>query len=800
MKPLTHFLTLLGLLLAGFLSLASAQRLDDTWSVSVYGHTAQVNPDGSFQIPNVTLLDEFGESQQQRFDGLSDDFLRLSGYSIAGGVPRYVISSPFQLSNRTGGVTLRSSDFLFSTAPPDLPEFIRVLPGKRTLTSLGETTQVQVLAYKPDGTAAFTDNPSTDVTQRTAFTTYRSTNPRIATVSKDGLVTARATGSVYVVALHESISASARIEVVIPVTTVIVGRLVTVTNQAIAGASVELVGLGLTNAITSSNGSFRFDNVVIPENQTQVTVRFTEPGGRVTESVLSLRPNGISDVGLVRGGGATTFTTTVAGLVTDQGGRPLQGATITIQGQTLTASTAADGTFRLSGLTFPAGTERLTVTASLSGRTPRTVTPVAIPGGVTEAGTLQLFPSASSSGNDFVLVFQENEGTPTLSLVISSDEAATGQVTIPGLSFTSPFSVLPGEATSVAIPNSAEVTTTDGVINRGIRVSSDKPVRVYGLNRAASTTDAYTALPVAALGTRYRIMAHSGGLSGSQVGVVAAEDNTVIRVRPQTAVRSRAAGVEYTVTLQALEVYQLQSSSSSQDVTGTLISSDKPVAVFGGHKCAFVPASVRACDHLVEQMIPTSAWGREFTTLPLETRANGDTFRILADQDGTTVTIDNGTSTTPVTLAAGEFHERILDGVHRITSDKPILVAQFANGQEFDNRTGDPFMMLIPAAEQFLRSYTFSTVPVGSLHYVNVIAPATDADAGLIVLDGAPINASSFTAIPNSPFKCAKLSISQGVHTMSAPNPFGIYVYGFGNFDSYGYPGGLGISNSIQNP
>ena len=119
--------------------------------------------------------------------------------------------------------------------------------------------------------------------------------------------------------------------------------------------------------------------------------------------------------------------------------------------------------------------------------------------------------------------------------------------------------------------------------------------------------------------------------------IVGSESDTEITVTLPEAVRVREGGVSYNISLNALEVYQLQASSSLQDVTGAVITSTKPVSVFSGHQCDFVPAGITACVHLIEQLIPTNSWGREFFTLPLQTRQNGDTFRILADQDDTLV-------------------------------------------------------------------------------------------------------------------------------------------------------------------
>jgi hypothetical protein len=102
--------------------------------------------------------------------------------------------------------------------------------------------------------------------------------------------------------------------------------------------------------------------------------------------------------------------------------------------------------------------------------------------------------------------------------------------------------------------------------------------------------------------------------------------------------------------------------------------------------------------------------------------------------------------------------------------------------------------MLIPPYEQFLSAYTVSTpdAQFGFTNYVNVVAPT--ADVGLLMADGAVIPAASFQPIPGSTFSGAQLAVSSGSHTFEGPNPFGVYVYGFAQADSYGYPGGMQLA------
>lgn len=399
-----------------------------------------------------------------------------------------------------------------------------------------------------------------------------------------------------------------------------------------------------------------------------------------------------------------------------------------------------------------------------------------------------------SRGTDFWLMFTGNISIPTLSLFITGDVATTGTVTIPGLGFSSPFAVTPGVVTTVGLPSSAQSATSDVVENKGIHVTAGAEVGVYGLNRAPFTTDAFLGLPTDIAGTDYVVLAFPNVniVNGTEFGFVATEDATAVTVTPRVATGVHPAGVPYTVTLNQGQSYQLRNTNTAPaDLTGTTVASTKPIALYGGHECANIPnGGVVACDYIVEQIPSTDTWGRNFVTVPLAARFHGDTFRFLAATDGTTVNVNGA----PVaTLNRGQVHQQIISGSSTITSNQPILVAQYSNGSSFDGVPSDPFMMIVPPDEQFLAGYTVTTPSSGfSLNFINIAAPA--AAVGAITLDGAAIPVTRFSAIGTSNFAGAQLSVSLGTHTLSGPLPFGVFVYGFNDFDSYGYPGGMSLS------
>lgn len=395
-----------------------------------------------------------------------------------------------------------------------------------------------------------------------------------------------------------------------------------------------------------------------------------------------------------------------------------------------------------------------------------------------------------SRGADFWLTFPTNySGEPALTLFIAGETATSGSVDIPGLDFSADYTVTPGQATTVPLPHQAQLDAAKWTPqDLGIHVTAGADVSVYGLNRIKFTTDAFLGLPTNALGTTYRVISYDAAFgAGPEAAVVATANATTVTITPSAALNNgKPAGEPFEVELDMGEAYQMVANA---DLTGSLITSDKPVAAFGGHNCANVPVHVSYCDHLVEQLTPIDSWGRRFATMPLATRSGGDTFRVLAAEEDTTVSI-NGE---PVaTLGAGGFHEQLIEGPATIDADKPILVVQYSNGSSFDSTISDPFMVIIPPNEQFQAGYTVATPASGFAHnFLNLVVPS--AAAAAVRLDGELIPEGTFQPIGDSGLAGAQIEVGLGDHRIESPLPFGVIVYGFDSDDSYGYGGGLAM-------
>ncbi|XP_078695151.1 uncharacterized protein LOC144924079 isoform X4 [Branchiostoma floridae x Branchiostoma belcheri] len=428
------------------------------------------------------------------------------------------------------------------------------------------------------------------------------------------------------------------------------------------------------------------------------------------------------------------------------------------------------------------------------------------PGFTGDGKNCWMLTSPDNRGTEFVVGFLQNQGASQLELFITSasSEPTTVTITAPGVSYTKQLVVTDAAVQVVTLPRSVMLTGHERA-QKGVLVTADREIILYGVNKQRHTTDGFLGLPVDVLGNEYFVASYtpSSRDDPSEFAVFGVEDGTSVSVTLNGTVyhdgRDYHAGSVITFTLDRLEALQFQGSDGS-DLTGTHIVSDKPVCVMSGAQCTFVPKQHQACDHLVEHVPPVNTWGRRFVTVPLAVRQAGDIFRLVAARNGTTVRV---TGLTPHTLDAGDFWELDLSSstYTTITSSQPIMVLQYSKGKDSDGINTDPFMMYLPPVEQLAADYTFATVDSLSMaytSYVNIVIK-TSQTSGL-TYDGNPLPSSTtWSPIPDTDLSATQLHISTtGTHKIkhqSAIVTFSLVYYGFSSHDSVGFPGGLRLAS-----
>ena len=404
----------------------------------------------------------------------------------------------------------------------------------------------------------------------------------------------------------------------------------------------------------------------------------------------------------------------------------------------------------------------------------------------------------------------------------------TFTVSIPGMDYFYRGIVDPGGVREFAFNgvDYALRNTTDRSKGIIIKTENEKKVFVYGAQDRPETTDSFLALPPHDLGavsyTYIAAMIHTlDTISNGQVnihslvGIVSAENDTMLTITPTHNVaidtETVEAGDSINVTLARAETLLI---AYVGDLTGTKVTSNRPISFFSGDQCPYIPSGVPHCDQIVEQLPPVEAWGRQFATAPLKTRISFDVFRFVASENTTTVSIScvlsNGTQGYVDTfrLSEGGFVDVQVRSTHFcwIEADKSILLLQFAVGQTADDvMSSDPFMALVPAVSHYANTFTLPTVD-SSLndftHYLNIIIPAEHYQPDQILLDGQSLQslALGFVAIVHNGETMAyatQVEVNATTHTLIHGNStgiIGVVSYGFASSASYGHIAGMQLA------
>jgi hypothetical protein len=361
-------------------------------------------------------------------------------------------------------------------------------------------------------------------------------------------------------------------------------------------------------------------------------------------------------------------------------------------------------------------------------------------------------------------------------------------------------------------------SSNGGIVAGGAyHLRATQPVTVYQFNALeymlngdfSYTNDASLLLPTNVLTGNYYVASYPGAddmmgdLIPGELAITASQDGTVVMLKSASLTIAGAGvpafipGVPQMVMLNQGDVLEVITSGTG-DLTGSLVAASKPVQVIGAHYCTTIPNGVAACDHLEESMFPIEALSSKYIvtspSLPSIPSGKVETIRIIATEAGTTLTYDPPQFFAPTSIAqAGGFVE-IAENFDsfEITSNHKVLVAQYMEGQDAGGDSGDPAMTVAVGLEQYRENYLFHAPVTYVTNYVNVTAPT----GAHIMLDNAPLAAA--TAIGSSGYGVVRAQLSQtGTHTISGDMPFGISVYGYGDYTSYWYPGGSDVAEIV---
>jgi hypothetical protein len=412
-------------------------------------------------------------------------------------------------------------------------------------------------------------------------------------------------------------------------------------------------------------------------------------------------------------------------------------------------------------------------------------------------------------------------GNWTFAVVVSNTSNQMGDIRIDkGNNLVQQTNVGPNSVRviSLAWDNSLKSTqNTVKVVDGAYRLRSTVPVTVYQYNPLeytngnsfTYTNDASILLPVNVWGPEYWIASRNTwqGYPGFYA-VVAHENGTTVTLTPSATGKIVKAGAGVmangtgNVNLDNSDVLVVASNTGGgnpdvSDLTGTKVTSDKPVQVISGHICTFIPANTGYCDHLEESMLPFDNLAKNHIVtaprIPGGNNVKAQFVRVIATTDNTQLSYDPVQNGAPGMIATAGNYVEIgpTSNSFEIESDLKVVVVQYMQGQDAGGNIGDPAQAITVPTEQYRDGYLFHAPTNYQANFVNITAP----DGAMVTLDGMAVG--NWAAIGGTGYSVSRVQLANngnGNHTISSDEDVGISVYGYGQYTSYWYPGGMDLS------
>ena len=344
----------------------------------------------------------------------------------------------------------------------------------------------------------------------------------------------------------------------------------------------------------------------------------------------------------------------------------------------------------------------------------------------------------------------------------------------------------------------------DGKQNKTVIIRASDVVSVYGVPSAWCCGDAFQSIPSSQLGTQYRVASYR-----PQYNSRLTNTSFVCVSAPHTATSvtlSTRSGLVRNIVLQQYESYRYDG-ADYEDLSGTLVQSDKPVAVISGSYSSILDGQEYAiAGGIVSQLLPVKSWGKLYYLFPFESLNSGFVYRVYSSNILTRLRFSDGSVEC---IQPGDFYEGSVndDSVVAFESDNSIMVVQYLKSVSYinpDNRRGRSgnSMLIVTPVSLFSQSITFPvflyTHPGLTKYYYIHINIHCELINGLLY-DGTLISVASSGASTWSRISaadetmcCVRSSVSIGYHSVRHVNQkarLSVSVYAItGGGSAYAYP------------
>ncbi len=383
---------------------------------------------------------------------------------------------------------------------------------------------------------------------------------------------------------------------------------------------------------------------------------------------------------------------------------------------------------------------------------------------------------------------------------------------------------------------------------KALHITSKKPVTVQFFSTGGSSCGMYTAIPTTLLGKKHVIASYNdnpdgtGGIIGGRgpaeldvacgyFQVIGTQNGTMVTITPTSTTQggkhigvtngpgSDGSSHPYTISLNRGQCYMVKShcATNQNDITGSIVESDKPVAVISGHEDAGIGTvgnrPLEARDFMVEQMIPVEHWDNTgYVSIPFvdsdphNGQGTGEHYRVIVyDSTGTTITKTVGNVAGSVNYPIGRYQTKEISNVEYpidfSNGTQPFMVYQIDQANHSSKQPYPrPSMSQIIPISRWKNAYLWF-VPSNvderlQAYYINIIAPKAKFDSiyvskngqkDVLIASAGLAPAGAYQTIPNHPELIGKrYKVVPGSYYARANFRFMISTYGNRAIDADG--------------
>ncbi len=317
-------------------------------------------------------------------------------------------------------------------------------------------------------------------------------------------------------------------------------------------------------------------------------------------------------------------------------------------------------------------------------------------------------------------------------------------------------------------------------------------------------------------------------------------------------VQALANGAQPIFNLKQGDVLSLQTDAADGDISGMWVGATQDIALFASNEGVLAPATgncvlgagvkkecaglfegTAACDqhaecprpccvdHTEGQLLPWGLWDKHWVATRLARRGKEhDTWRIVTGQDQTIVSLKPQVGKMIPQMDAGQVYEFEADADFEVEANVPVQLVRITSGawatvttteskcsKDADCKNkygfsgvctgagntktcaplGDPALLVEQPVSQYRKYYPLA-IPSGYVErWVQITAPKT----ATVELDKVVVAGNKWQVIGKTKWKVARLSVSDGYHTVSGDEPVGVLVYGWGPAVGFAWPGGV---------